>query len=273
MDPALVNVVAAASKVDDSEASKTAGRLVERVLGPAADEIGAFLGGYTRFRLDNLQRMMELAEKKKAGRTGVISPRVAQRLVEEGSWTDDETMAEYLSGVLASSTSVDGRDDRAVPMSAMITSMSSGQLRAHFVIYRTLIEQLRNHPEVKPALDRRSLGMYAEWDEFATAIGKPGKATNSEMVHAISGLVRLGLLGDSWKIGTVEVSPEVQEFLRPRGWEGFVHVNPSYGGLELYTWALAQPDIHMDQVSDLAEAAFDPDLPEALTQVLYPALQ
>jgi len=57
-------------------------------------------------------------------------------------------MAEYLGGVLAASRSRGGRDDRAIAWSNLVTSLSSVQVRAHFLLYREWAALLRGRSRV-----------------------------------------------------------------------------------------------------------------------------
>jgi hypothetical protein len=49
----------------------------------------------------------------RAEQPGSIPARTLQKLLTDGSFVDDEICAEYFGGVLASSRSQTGRDDRA----------------------------------------------------------------------------------------------------------------------------------------------------------------
>src|SRR4051794_14534377 len=78
-------------------------RTVDKVLGPSAEHLGEILNErLTEFRARNIGRVIEAADRK-GGRDGTVPPRVAHRLLEDGSYCDDELMAEYLGGVLAGS--------------------------------------------------------------------------------------------------------------------------------------------------------------------------
>lgn len=129
VDPIAISSVAAVN-----ELHKTAGGLLTRWLGPVMDEAGADLA--LRYRQRNVQRAVERGEKKSDLNVGGVVPlRVAAEVFEKAQWTDDEFVAEYLSGVLASSRNSQGNSDAAVPWAAFIGRMSSDQLRLHYVLY------------------------------------------------------------------------------------------------------------------------------------------
>jgi hypothetical protein len=130
VDPVVTGSVLKVAEGVGNEAAKTTSGLLSRALGPAADEIGIWLGRLTHFRLNNIQRIAMAAEKR--GGEGVIHPRVVHQVLEDGSFCDSELLAEYFGGILASSRTPDGRSDIGVSWSSVVASMSSVQIRGHF---------------------------------------------------------------------------------------------------------------------------------------------
>jgi hypothetical protein len=57
------------------------------------------------------------------------------RIFEHDSHADEDIVVEYVSGVLASSRTEEGRDDRGVGWSSPVARMSCDQLRLHYVLY------------------------------------------------------------------------------------------------------------------------------------------
>lgn len=118
-----------------------AGSLValRSLLGPAAHEVGEALRRWVEFRLRNVGRVAENAEGKSRAleqQPGTVSVRTAMAVFEAASYSDDELMADYLGGVLASSASPGGRDDRGVTWIAQVSRMSSYALRIHYITTR-----------------------------------------------------------------------------------------------------------------------------------------
>jgi hypothetical protein len=68
----------------------------------------------------------------------VANLRVARDVFLNGSYSDESICAEYFGGILAASRSGDGKDDMGVFYIDIIKSLSSGQLKTHYIIYRTL---------------------------------------------------------------------------------------------------------------------------------------
>lgn len=173
VDPLSGAAVAKALSAAGGEGAKETGRLLGRVLGPSADEIGEALRRYTAFRVGNVARIAEKAESKGAGRgEREVPPRVAHRLLEEGSYCDDELMVEYLSGVLAASSTPGGRDDRAVVWSDMVTGLSSLQVRAHFLLYREWAVRLHGRSDLNLGMEapRAQCEIHVELVEFLNAL-------------------------------------------------------------------------------------------------------
>jgi hypothetical protein len=117
MDPttAITTAKVAAVALEESRG------LLQRVLGPAATELGEFLGAWTKIKLRHALRVAERADKRLAAGavvSGSISSRAAMRIFDEAAYCgdDDEIVVEYLGGLLASSR-IRGRH----PISATLT--------------------------------------------------------------------------------------------------------------------------------------------------------
>lgn len=239
MDPIVTAGLVKAAESAGDESVKEVGGLLTRVLGPAADEIGEALRRYTSGRVNNVERIVSKAEQKSAGRgSGKVPPRIAHRLLETGSYCDDELMAEYLSGVLAAGRTPNGRDDRGIAWSAMITDMSVLQIRAHFLLYREWAALLNGRSDIQLSLDagRQRCDMYLDADEFRAALARDMDIEGYEaLAHAIPGIVRIGLLGDSYAWGPKD--NDTHAMLSNSPWEPALCVQPSLAGIELYGWA------------------------------------
>lgn len=94
MDPLTIRGGAAAKSVGDESA-----KLLSRVLGPSADVIGDWLCGKTEYRLKDTERIVQKAAEKAYTQEhgdGEVQPRVAHQILDDGSFYDDELIAEYL---------------------------------------------------------------------------------------------------------------------------------------------------------------------------------
>ena len=114
---------------------------LQKVLGPLLGEIGEDLQklyalGRDKIAQAAVRKIKNLEDGAKA------NLRVARDVFWNGSFTDESICAEYFGGILAASRSIDGKDDAGVFYVDIIKSLSSGQLKMHYILYRTLNKQL-----------------------------------------------------------------------------------------------------------------------------------
>jgi hypothetical protein len=134
------------------QAAKTfLGPVAERVLGPTADLLGEGLRGWTENGRSNIARVFKRADERltdKQRSSGSVPPKVLKAVIDEGAFCDDELAASYFGGVLASSKSEVGRDDRGAALAALVGRLSTYELRTHYLLYahaqRRLVGQAIN---------------------------------------------------------------------------------------------------------------------------------
>ena len=264
MDPLTGALVTAATNAG-SEGAKTTNGLLIRALGPAADVFGQELARYTEYRLRNVGKIVGRSEKKarESGRSGSVHPRIAHRVIEEGSFCDDAVMADYLGGVLAGSRTPSGRDDRAVVWSDLVTGLSAAQIRLHYLLYREWAIRLHGRSDVNPGTTqgRSQALMYVELNEIINAIGveDDDREIFEVFTHAIVGLHRQGLVQDQYAHGSRE--PDSPDSPYPL----VLNVGPSAAGMELYGWAQGLPGL-TPQTFILEALPFDVEPPLAHLQ-------
>jgi len=216
-----------------------AGWAGRKMLGPTLDEIGRELKDrYSERRLRNFARIGRNAEAK-AGpaleQPGEVSPRVAMKVLEEGSLCDGPVMAEYFGGILAGSRSPDGADDRGMTWAALVSRLSTMDVHLHYLAYeafrRLYLGQMTLNWGMQP--QRQAAEIYlADSDIYAT-MGRPVPAL-SETPDALNNLIREGLLGDIYAYGDANSLLEQSGIDAPGA--GAV-VTPSIPGLQLFMWA------------------------------------
>ena len=254
-----LNIVRAAdASPERSEAAVRA--LLAGVLGSDSDAVGAVLQSYTAYRLRNVEKIAECADAKSRSldKRGVVSLRVAHVVLEDGSYCDDELMASYLGGLLAGSRTPQGRDDRAVAWSRVVTGLNSLRIRAHYLLYREWAARLRiiGVYELGVEAGRVQATMEVSSTEFVKLLVEGSEVgDNDALSHAISGLARDGLLDGKFLYnGTV------------------VRVMPSIAGLELYGWAQGLPGLPPRSFASRAQP-FDLEEPiPRLSAVAFPQL-
>lgn len=117
--------------------------VLTRLFGPTADIMGAQMAQAYQKKL--VRRVISKAEKKsQTDSNGSIPPRVAKEVFDKAQWAEDEFVAEYLSGVLASSRSADGKNDSGVSWTALVGRLSSDQLALHWIIYSATQQRSRS---------------------------------------------------------------------------------------------------------------------------------
>lgn len=258
------------------EGAKEGSKLLNRVLGPSADVIGEALARYTDFRLKNVGVIVEKAHRKsRAQGDGEVPPRVAHRLLEEGSYCDDELMAEYLGGVLAASRTPAGRDDRAVVWSALVNGLSTLQLRGHFLLYREWARHLHGRDLVLAAPGNRLRTIiHADLLEFSSRLlGDDDSIPQYNAVsHAIPGLVRAGLLDINYTWGNkADIDIDLHQPFREDEFDPILCVNLTVVGIELYGWAQGRDGLTPEDFISDAEV-FAEDVIEPLVGVSLPEL-
>jgi hypothetical protein len=113
-----------------------------RLLGPTADYLGERLLDSVKGAL-NLSRVFQKAYAKlgsKVDQDGGVPPRVLKAVLEEGPFCDDPLSLEYVSGLLASSRTPEGRDEESLSLLSAVSRLPNTSLLLHFGAYRALFE-------------------------------------------------------------------------------------------------------------------------------------
>ena len=122
---------------------------LKRLLGPTFDLIGQDL---SRLYAKGRDRIVRAAKRKTPdlddGKAANL--RVARDVLWNGAFADDEVCAEYFGGLLAGSRSEDGKDDRGLPFVDIVRSLSSSQLRLHYVLCHALSNVLVDERKEDP---------------------------------------------------------------------------------------------------------------------------
>jgi hypothetical protein len=114
---------------------------LEKTLGPVLGEIGKDIAQLYQKGVENIAKAAKRKiGNKKDGKSANL--RVARDVFWNGSYTDDTLSAEYFGGILASSRSNDGTDDSMIYFVDIVKSLSSKQLKLHYLIYRAFNELL-----------------------------------------------------------------------------------------------------------------------------------
>jgi hypothetical protein len=110
---------------------------LRKAFGPVLGEMGEDLKRlYASGRDRILAKAYEKVEDPEDGKQANL--RVTRDALWNGAFADNEICAEYFGGIMASSRSENGKDDSAIQFIDVTKSLSSKQLRLHYVIYNRL---------------------------------------------------------------------------------------------------------------------------------------
>jgi hypothetical protein len=112
----------------------------KKLFGPTFDVMGndikqAYVKGVNKV----FEKATEKTDVNKPGKTNL---RVSMDVLRNGTYTDEEICAEYFGGILAASRNENGDDDSGIFYLDIIKSLSSDQLKMHYIIYRTFNKYL-----------------------------------------------------------------------------------------------------------------------------------
>jgi hypothetical protein len=115
--------------------------LTLKLFGPTASYLGDSLKNTIQKQYENICKIFIIASKKlgdKINMEGGTNPRILRDIIQEGAFVDDEVVAEYFGGILASSKTEDAKDDSGIPYLNIIKSMSSQELLLHCLLYKAV---------------------------------------------------------------------------------------------------------------------------------------
>ena len=140
----------------------------KKVLGPALEEMGE---DFKKLYALGRDRIIRTAHRKIAdpddGKRANL--RVARDVFWNGAFSESDICAEYFGGILASSRSEDGKDDDAIQFLDVIRSMSSTQLKLHYMVYTCLNRMLLQSSDklnVASGADIQKRAAYFSWNEI-----------------------------------------------------------------------------------------------------------
>ena len=221
--------------------------LVLKLLGPTADYLGGEVKEFTEKRLRNINTIISNAVGKLGGRIedpGRVPPKVLKGIVNDGSYSDDVVAVEYFGGVLASSRTKYGRDDRGARIAKMIDGLSVYQIRAHYLIYSAVAEVFGNdRHSFNMEEDRRAMQLFVGLEGFVAAMDLAEEELGSALLtHIFHGLSVDGLIEGRWQFGDQE---SLKGIIRNPPGDGFVCA-PSALGAEVFLWACGHGDRPLD---------------------------
>jgi hypothetical protein len=243
-------------------------KVVEKILGPTAEYLGAGLKNWTERRIENVARIFRKASEKLGSdidTPGSVPPKVLKEVLEEGSYSDDELTAEYFGGILASGRSPNGRDDRAASYLRLTSELSTYQIRFHYVAY-TLFRRFFVGSALRPtfAEDLGKMELFLPYNLLGAAMDfTPNEPGMDILLHCTSGLERHDLIKyGAW--GRAEHLNETGKKYHGESWidvgDAGILVSPTQFGIDYYLWAIGVGRANRSQFLNAALAL--PDLAE-----------
>ncbi len=224
--------------------------LVGKILGPTADYLGDQVKGLTQKCDINIGKIFSWAAKKAGSRLedkGAVSPRILRGVINEGAFIEDDVGSEYFGGILASSRTPDGKDDRGVAFVALVRDLSSYQLKLHYLLYRSLRRFFRSEQlRIGVPKDRERMRLFIPLSTFATEVGASEEDVASVLDHTIHGLARSALIDSPFHYGK-------EEYLKvawPEATGPGLLLMPSAYGAELFMWAHGLGYLHFAKFID-----------------------
>jgi len=198
-----------------SEVTKDA---IQKILAPTADYIGTGLLSGTKAAV-NLARVLVGAARRHGpvkSSHGQVPPRLLKGVLDDAPFCEDEVMAEYLGGILASSWTSDTRDDRGVTHLATIKRLSTYTLRAHCILYTALVSL---HYSNDKGFPREGDAVHIPECYFLEAMAyADGEDKSTTWAHSIVALERehLAKIGPAGSAQYYREHPEYISAKRPR---------------------------------------------------------
>lgn len=226
-------------------------KVVEKMLGPTADYLGAGIKDWTEKRVHNVGRIFEHARLKlgsKIDDNGSVPPKVLRSVLDDGSFCDDELAAEYFGGVLASSRSEISRDDRGAAFAALVGRLTTYQIRSHFFFYN-LIKLIFDGDGLSVANNegRIALRTFVPFDSYVAAMEfSPKENTVVILNHVMFGLAKEDLIGEGFHFGPKDAMVKTYGENVDAG----IVFAPSALGVELFLWAYGRGELNIANFLD-----------------------
>ena len=214
---------------------------LQKILGPTADYLGGELQEFTKKRVENVGKIFSKAEEKlgkNIDSPGHVAPKVLKTIVNEGSYCEDEVAIDYFGGILASSRTDLGRDDRGARIAKILDGMSTYQIRLHYVIYSLIKKVFSESGYMFNQDDRNKMKIFIPMNVYIASMQfdeRENQQFFSILSHALFGLNNDDLI-DGFQYGPQE---HIKKYFPEASSDGILVV-PSAFGAELYLWGYGQ---------------------------------
>ncbi len=201
---------------------------LKKAFGPVLDEIGEdinklYSNGRNKIIAFGYKKIIDINDGK------IANLRVTRDVFWNGSFTDEAICAEYFGGILASSRSANGKNDSGVYYTDLIKSLSSNQLKLHYLIYFSFNKFFILNPQklnLNPgqASELQLENIFLSTNEITNII----KINDKDVITDLHAIYVKGLVGnfklDYFKLKNNQMLPYLQ-------------VSPTPLGIQLYAIA------------------------------------
>jgi len=233
---------------------------IAKLLGPTADYLGEELRDLTQRRIRSIGRIFSNASEKlgnKLEEPGQVPPRILKTVMNEGSYFEDPVALEYFGGVLASSRTEDGRDDRGARLVKVVDNLSTYQIRTHYLLYSTIASLFsKSGKTLALSKNRSQLEVFLPLEAYGAAMNfSLAEWRNPQLMsHIWGGLYSDSLIEGRWRYGDRE---SIREIFTQAPGSGII-CQPSSLGAELFLWAFGHGNVPIDHMlSGNLEAEID----------------
>jgi len=239
-----------------------------KLLGPTADYLGGELQEFTKKRIENVGNIFNKAEKKlgdNINKPGQVSPKVLKTIINEGSYSEDAVAVDYFGGILASSRTDLGRDDRGARIAKILDGMSTYQIRSHYVIYSLIKKVFSDSGYLYNQEDRPKMQLFIPINTYIVSMQfseKELQQFGAILNHSLFGLNSDDLIED-FQYGPKD---SINKHF-PKATEDGILVTPSASGAELYLWGYGEGGKSLSFALNDAELIDLPDVPLSLDGV------
>ncbi len=222
---------------------------IKKILGPTADYLGDSLRDFAVKRGETINRIFKNAADKlgdEIEKEAEVPPKVLKSILDEGSYSTDILSVEYFGGILASSRTPRGRDDRGARLAKLVDSMSSYQIRAHFLIYSSIKDVFKSDELRFDRYGRPKMELFIPYEAFIKAMDfdeNEEKQFRQILSHILSGLHSDSLLND-WLYG----DRDHLSTRYPGAPSGGILLIPSVPGAELFLWAFGASQMELEHI-------------------------
>ncbi|AFY29310.1 hypothetical protein [Cyanobium gracile] len=167
---------------------------LQKTLGPVLAEIGDDLKRlYSKGRDKIIDKAYKKIEDPNDGKSANL--RVAHEALTSGAFTDEDICAEYFGGILASSRTIDGKNDDSIQLLDTIKSLSARQLHLHYALYSSINRLLVASSEPINVGQGREIQAMKAWFSSVELLGLGLKIDTDFNI-----LLRQGLI-ESYEVG------------------------------------------------------------------------